>query len=159
MFMLMSSTLLACGGDDGDSTPDAAIDAMPDAAVPLMGLGQKCGTGLPACAAPAPACLTQPGATSGFCSAICLMGATGMTNAMGQFTSLSPLPDDAKCTAAYSGTVGTAECSVLISLTPMEQPMANKSYTNISFACAIACGPSNACPFGTSCTSGFCQPI
>jgi hypothetical protein len=158
--MLLGSTLLACGGDDGGTSADAAVDMPVDMPAPLTGLGQKCGQGLPACPSNASQCLSLPGATSGFCSAVCLTGATGMTNAMSQFTSLSPLPNDATCTGAYSGTVGTAGCGLLLTLTPMEQPMANKSYTNISMACGISCGPNDACPFGTACNSTFkiCLP-
>jgi hypothetical protein len=165
---LVVTLLAACGSSsskshaDGPGPEDAKVfmDAPP--VTGLQGLGQKCGMGLPACPANAPDCigLGLPGGMSSttFCTPHCDDNATAKTNAQGQFPQMSsgynPAPDPTKCSAAYTGTVGTPACGVMLSYTPMDNPpKANKTYTGISLGCAIVCGMGNTCPTGLTCNT------
>ena len=191
--LFTSFMILACGGG-GKKTPDAAppnpvcgngalegteqcddgntangdgcSSTCTTEAAGLSGLGQKCGTGLPACPANAPDCV---GFTQGktFCSPICLANGTGTTNGSGQFTgsgagALNPLPNDATCTGAFTGTIGTAGCDAIVAVTPPDNPLLpNKQYTAIQFDCSISCAmTTNACPPTTTCNTGIgvCEP-
>jgi hypothetical protein len=170
-----SATIVACGGDDdgGNATPDAKVfmdapkvfmDAPPGQG--LTGLGQKCDQ-----ANPCPAmmdCISLGlgggSASTSYCTPHCLDDATGMTNAMAQLATTTPAPDNAKCTAAYSGgAVGMPACGVILAITPMDSPLvANKAYTMIDLGCVILCSTGMTCPAGTSAkTAGsncFCFP-
>jgi hypothetical protein len=148
------------------ANPDAPITPPVDSPpAGLMGLGQSC-TQPTDCPANAPECI---GFTQGklFCSPVCLNNATGTTNAMSQFVTtgagaLNPLPNDGICTGAFTGTVGTAACAAIVSVTPMDaQLQPNKQYTAIKFDCAIGCGTGNTCPPGMTCNTaigGVCEP-
>jgi hypothetical protein len=75
-----------------------------------------------------------------------------MTDAMAKITTITPDPAGAGptglCTAAFSGTVGTAVCATIISgYMPADNPLqANKTYTMVSMACVVACSSTGACP-------------
>jgi hypothetical protein len=166
---------VACGSSSTKKNPDAAgsgsgIDAAnntPDAPpAGLQGLGQKCTT--PAdCPTSAPECITLKQNGTHYCTPHCLDNGTGTTNGSGQFVgsgtgALTPLPDDTKCTAVYTGgTAGSAFCEVILAVTPADNPLkANTKYTGVVFGCAIECGTGNTCPTGTTCdtTQGICYP-
>lgn len=163
MSLFVGAALTACGDDGGTSTPDApivVIDAAPDAPAALTGVGQKCGTGLPACPANASQCVGFQGTTQ-WCTPLCLENGSGTTNAQGQLTATTPAPNNGACTGAFTGTAGMAVCGVILAITPMDNPLvANKAYTGISLACVVACGASNACPTGMTCntTQMICLP-
>ena len=143
----------------GTGTADAAGSG-------LVGLGQKCNS--PAdCPAAAPECITLKQGGTHYCTPHCLDNGTGTTNGSGQFTgsgtgALTPLPDDTKCTAQYTGgSVGSAFCEVILSTTPADNPLkANTAYTAVTFGCAVECSTGNACPTGTTCdtTQNVCYP-
>ncbi len=164
--MFAVSMFAACGGDDGDGgTPDAppiVVDApMIDAPAMLMGLGQRCSASMP-CPTSAPNCLSTAGATVGFCSQVCVTGGSATSSATGTLplASITPAPNNAACTAAFSGTVGTAICALRTAITPNDNPLvANKAYTGIELHCAIACGTGNTCPTGLTCSMGGCFPM
>ncbi|MBA3393591.1 MAG: hypothetical protein H0T89_13160 [Deltaproteobacteria bacterium] len=154
----------ACGGEGGSTAPDATV--FQDAPPPppgLTGLGQKC---VPAmmgadCPANADVCVSVTAGGAGFCTPLCVANGSGMTNAQGQFTTVTPAPNTATCTGAYTGTVGMAACLALLSYTPMDMPlMASKNYTGINIACVIRCGAGNTCDTGLTCntTFGACLP-
>ena len=149
--------MAACGDD---ITP--ATDAAPAG---LTGLGQICGTATSAaCPAIAPHCLRFPAdPTIGICSASCIDGGTFTTDAQAALSSVAPDPLGteamAACAAAYTGTVGTPSCAVLVTYTPMDavlQPSA--SYTGAGFACAIACAADHTCPAGLHCNTAVATP-
>ncbi len=174
--------VVACGssgGGGGTSTADApgthaidapgthAIDA--PASAELTGLGQKCGSGLPACPTNASDCIGAAGGPS-FCSPICLTGGVGTTDGSGNFPqtgsgALVPAPNDATCTGAFTGSAGTALCGALLAYSPMDAALANnKKYTGVQFDCLVVCGTgsgSGACPATMTCdtTSGICNPM
>ena len=156
--IVVGSALAACsssgGGGGGGAGADAPkqIDAPAiDAPAGLSGLGQLC---VPAmmnadCPANAPLCIGLAGGTATYCTPKCLSGGTGTTNAQGQFTTTTPAPMTATCTAAFSGTVGTAACGVLLAFVPMDASlMPNKAYTGIDIGCAIKCSAAGTCPTG-----------
>jgi len=160
----------ACGGGGGGgNNNDAAVDVPVDMPPALAGLGQKCGTGLPACPANAPECFGLVANGTAYCSPACVSGGTGKTNAQGQFPqtgtgSIMPPPDNAKCTAAYTGTVGSPVCAVILSTTPADNPLKpNTNYTAIKAGCAIVCGSGATCPPGMACNTsigpGVCLPM
>jgi hypothetical protein len=167
--------MAACGGSSSSKNPDAShhdsktFQDSP-AASGLMGLGQKCGTGQPACPANAPDCIALAlpgGATStSYCTPHCDDNATAKTDASGNFPNMAagytPAPDPTKCGAAYTGgSVGQPACGLLLGWTPMDNPpKANKTYTGISVGCVVECGTGNACPTGTTCNTGImvCLP-
>jgi len=163
LFVSMIAVLPACG-DDGGSSVDAMpmIDAAPDGPGATQGLGQLCGTGMPACPSTAPDCLTTANATVGFCSAECVTNGTGTTNAQGQLVPamITPAPNQAACTSAFSASVGTPVCALILGgYQPPDNPMmASKQYTMITLECAIACGTGNTCPTGLTCNQGGCFP-
>jgi len=173
LFVLLftSFALAACsGGKGGNNGADGGADGPPPADAPagLTGLGQKCGTGLPACPANAPECFGLVQGGTAYCSPDCLVDATGKTNAQGQIPqsgagSLTPPPDNAKCTAGYTGTVGMPLCAIILSTTPMDNPLKpNTNYTAIKMGCAIVCGTGATCPPGMTCNTsigpGVCLP-
>lgn len=153
--------LFACGGDGGNSKVDATPQG--EAGGDLVGLGQKCGTGLPACPANAPDCvgLVQNGGT--YCTPRCLENGTGMSNAQAQLplNAITPPPDGAICTAAYTGTVGAPSCALILALQPPDNPVqASKNYTGIRLGCLLGC-TAGACPAGFTCNTAvgnFCFP-
>jgi len=163
--------LAACGGGGSTNpTPDApngtvhdAPSATPDSApAAVTGLGQKCGTGLPACPTTASACLTAQGAASGFCSGVCHMGATLMTDAQGNVGPSNVVAaDDAKCAAIYTSTPGTALCSLDVNIMPAPTNPIQKSTTfTFDAYCGIKCGTGNTCPAAMTCntTQMLCIP-
>jgi hypothetical protein len=169
----MAATIFACGGDDGGgggggNHADASVatdakvfmDAPPGG---VTGLGQKCASNTD-CPASAPDCIALVlGSTNStkYCTPHCVDDASAMTGSDGQFTaaSFNPAPMPAKCTGAYSGTVGTPVCGVLLAYTPMDNPLKkNMAYTMIDLGCAVQCGTGSTCPTGMTCTSNFCFP-
>ncbi|HEY5922483.1 MAG TPA: hypothetical protein VIV11_12465 [Kofleriaceae bacterium] len=175
----VGTTVFACGGDDGGGggNPDAKVfmdapkvfmDAPPGTG--LMGLGQKCGSGQPACPSNAPDCIALGigggMASTSYCTPHCLDDGTGMTGSNGQFssTAFTPAPDPTKCTGAYTGgSVGMPACGVLLAYTPMDNPLvANKNYTMIDLGCVVLCSTGMGCPTGTTAqmvqTTCFCFP-
>lgn len=170
--LFTSLVLAACsgGGKGGNNGADGGADGPPpvDAPAGLTGLGQKCGTGLPACPASAPECFGLVQGGTAYCSPDCLTGGTGKTNAQGQFPasgtgSLTPPPDNTKCTTGYTGgTVGMPVCAIILKTTPADNPLKpNTSYTAINMGCAIVC-TSGMCPAGMTCNTsigpGVCLP-
>ncbi len=163
LVLFIALTASACGGEGGSSGPDATVfmDAPPPTG--LTGLGQKC---VPAmmgadCPTNANTCVSVSAGGAGFCTPLCVTNGSGMTNAQGQFTSVTPAPNTAACTGAYTGTVGMPACLALLSYTPMDMPlMASKNYTGINIACVIRCGTGNTCDTGLTCntTFGACLP-
>ncbi|HEX5058853.1 MAG TPA: hypothetical protein VFV99_05805 [Kofleriaceae bacterium] len=170
--------MFACGGDDGgggNGNPDAKVfmdskvfmDA-PGGGGGLTGLGQKCGSGQPACPTNAPDCIALGlgggSASTSYCTPHCLEDGSGTTNAQGQLTTTTPAPDNAKCSAVYTGgSVGMPACGVILATTPMDNPLkANTSYTMIDLGCVIVCGTGMMCPTGTTATTAgstcFCFP-
>lgn len=170
--ILVVSMFAACGGDDGGGgggvDAPKVIDApMIDAPAALMGLGQRCvpSMGGADCPTTVPVCLSMgAGAAVGFCSALCVDGGAGMTDAMGalQLTAITPAPNTAACTSAYmGGAMGTPACNALLATTPAHNPlMASTNYTAIRIACIVRCGTGNTCPTGLSCntTAMACLP-
>lgn len=184
---LVCSSLVfaACGGGGDDSSnndtsttddvilPDArpTADATPDSST-TAGLGQICNPAMHDADCPtAMNCLFfTMGATKGYCAPVCLQGATGMTNADRQFSTLTPPPDDSVCVAAFTG-AATPACAVVeaVTPTPTDGKLApNTAYTQIQFGCALLCGAytDNAgmpkdygtCPTGLTCAQNFCNP-
>ena len=89
-----------------------------------------------------------------------------MTNASAQLplNGLTPAADPTKCTGAYTGSGGVAQCSLILAITPMDNPLvASKAYTGISLGCLVACGSGGACPSSMSCMgtapNQLCIPI
>ncbi len=173
LFLSLAFTGLAgCGGDDGDDgggqvdapeTDAPSVDAAIDAA-PLMGLGQLCQPSMQGADCPqnAPGCLTfAAGATMGICTNICVQSATFMTNAQSQPGPLTPDPStqNAVCTGIYTGSVGTAACSVPVNQQPAGALQPNTNYT-VAVVCGIQCGAGNACPTGLTCNTQLntCAP-
>jgi hypothetical protein len=143
-----SMAVVACGGDDGGgvTTPDGPP---PDTAPPaLMGLGQKCGAGLPACPANATECFGI-GGTNGnmYCSPKCLTAGTA-TGAAGNQLEMIQGQGNTSCMTSYTGTVGMGMCAVILKFDPMDNPIVvGKTYTGLELGCAIHCG-AGACPSG-----------
>jgi hypothetical protein len=163
---LVVAAAAACGGGGGggNGNNDAAADVPVDMPPALAGLGQKCGTGLPACPANAPECFGLVANGTAYCSPDCLTGGAGKTNAQGQFMAITPPPDNAKCTAAFTGTVGMPVCAIILSTTPMDNPLKpNTNYTAIKMGCAVVCGSGATCPPGMACNTGIgpgvCLPM
>ena len=168
----ISLSLIACGNSSTPNpiTVDAAtgphVDASnnpgTDAAAATTGLGQGCGTGMPACPTTAPTCLTTSSTAPGFCSAVCHAGATVMTDAQGNFGALSTTPaDDSKCTAIFTGTAGAPKCDIPVNLTPTPTNPIQKSTTfTFDAYCGINCGTGNTCPTGLTCNTQamVCEP-
>ena len=150
----LALALFACGGDGGKSDDDSGTPPEEAGAGDLTGLGQKCGGSLPACPANAPDCvgLTQNGGR--YCTPHCLMGGSGMTNGQGALPlgTITPPPDTAICTGAFTGTVGTPSCGLILALAPPDNPLQpDKAYTGINLGCLISCGAGNTCPTGYTC--------
>ena len=157
------ASVVACGGDDGGHHPDAKVykdaPAAPDAPPGLMGLGQQCGSGLPACPSNVSACIGPQGAATGICTAICDMNGSGTTDGSGVLllTAITPAPNNTTCTSAFSGTVGTAACDLLLAITPADNPLhPSTTYTGIQLDCGIVAGSGMACPGNLTYKSGFC---
>jgi hypothetical protein len=162
-------TVIACTGSTHHN-PDAKVfndakvfmDAPPGGAA---GLGQKCGSGLASCPANAPECIGATGTTT-FCTPVCDMNATGTTNAQGQFPAsgsgaITPAPNDATCSGAFTGSAGTPACIAITMSTPAFTGQANTSFTGMKMDCAILCGTGSGtgpCPTGMTCTKGACFP-
>ena len=158
--IMISSTVAACSSDGGTTThvdahvvaidaPAQAIDAPPGG---LTGLGQKCGTGLPACPSTAMQCVGLAGLTGAgqYCTPKCETGGTSTSNAQGQFAAITPTPSTTACPAAFTGSVGAPTCGIILAYSPMDNPIvANKAYTGIDLGCVIVCGTAMACPSGT----------
>ena len=167
LFVFVASlAVIACGDDGGSTQPDAQqqMDAMPGT---LMGLGQKCVVAMAGadCPANAPGCLSfGGGAAMGICTPRCVNNGTMMTNAQSQIMTVTPDPfgpaQAGVCTAAFTGTVGTAACTNLIGgFMPPHNPLqANTQYTMVRFVCGIACAAGNTCPGGLTCTNNQCIP-
>ncbi len=104
------------------------------------------------CPANANGCLSTQGASTGYCTKLCVASATFMTNAQSQPGPSTPLPStqDAMCTAIFSGTTGTAACLVPVNVMPMPPLQPNTNYT-AAFACGIRCGAGNTCPGSLTC--------
>jgi len=85
-----------------------------------------------------------------------------MTGANGTLTvsTIMPAPNQGACTAAFTASVGTPACALLLGgYQPADNPMmANKAYTMITIECAISCGTGNTCPTGLTCQMGGCFP-
>jgi hypothetical protein len=156
--------LVACKDDDKNKMPDAKVyfDAhIYMDAPPVTGLGQRCSSDAD-CPANAPLCRSfklSSNTSPLYCSPACLEGATMTTDAQGNVTTPSPAPDNAKCTAAYTGGVlGGPTCANWLSWTPMDSPFKNSTtYTNITMGCVILC-VNGGCPAGLTCTNGGCFP-
>jgi hypothetical protein len=160
------ATIVACGGNSSPKTPDAKV--FKDAPVPMdapagvTGLGQKCGSALPACPSNASACIGATGTTQ-FCTPSCEMNGSGKTDAQGNFPasgsgSIMPAPNNTTCTGAFTGTVGTPSCSAIVMSTPSYTGQANTSFTAIQMDCLVLCGTGSgtgACPTGMTCNTSF----
>jgi len=173
VLLFTSFVLAACsggGGKGGNNGADGGGDGTPpvDMSPGLTGLGQKCGTGLPACPANAPECFGLVQGGTAYCSPDCLVDATAKTNAQGQIPqtgagALTPPPDTTKCTTGYTGgAVGMPQCAIILSTTPMDNPLKpNTNYTAIKMGCAIVC-TGGMCPSGMTCNTsigpGVCLP-
>ena len=160
--MLASFTIVACGGEGGSSQPDAKVflDAPIDSPPPgLTGLGQKCVRSMQGADCPqnAPLCVgvTQDAA---WCTPTCLTGGSGTTNAQRELplNMITPPPNQAACTGAYTGAVGMPACVLILTTTPMhEQLMANTAYTQIALGCIVLCSANNMCPPGMAANTQF----
>ncbi len=157
--LVFSSGFVACGGDDGGGggTIDAAaidataLDAGTDAPPGLTGLGQTCVLAMAGadCPTTAPECVGLQGGTATYCTPLCLMGGSATTNAQGQITTTTPAPSATACSAAYSGTIGTPACGVILAYVPMDATLQpNKAYTGIDLGCVIRCSTTGTCPTG-----------
>ena len=158
-----SAAMVVACGNSSPTHPDARVfkdgPPAPDAPAGLMGLGQQCGSGLPSCPTAVSACIGPQGAATGICTAVCDMNGSGTTNGSGQLllTAITPPPNNTTCTGAFTGTVGTAACNLLLAITPADSPlMANKLYTGIQLDCGIVAGSGNACPGNLTFKNGFC---
>ena len=166
-----AATIFACSssssskGTDGGMGSDGramGIDGSSGGGGNLT-LGKKCGSAAD-CPASAPDCigiaLGAGSASPTYCTPECDSNASGKTNGSGQFTSLTPAPNNAACTGAYMGS-GTPSCSLLLKWSPMDSPLKpNKSYTGITLGCAVQCGPGNSCAAGMTCNTSvmLCFP-
>lgn len=163
------ATIIACssGGGGKNVTPDAKVfkdapgqpmDAPAGGGV--SGLGQKCGSGQPACPSTSPDCIALGkaggAATTSYCTPHCDDNATSTTDGSGNFTTFTP-PRNMNCTTQYSGSTGSGACGVILAYTPMDNPKKpNMQYTAISLGCVVLCGTGNACPTGmTADTADF----
>jgi hypothetical protein len=164
LFAVCTAGLVAACGSDSNTTkvdaPAVVVDAPKaiDAPAALVGLGQKCNAQMP-CTAPA-TCLSKQGDAFGFCSTECHHQSGFMTDANKQIVATSVMitpADDAKCTATYTGTVGTAACFLPLNVTPAPPLAANTAYKFDAY-CQINCGAGNTCPTGLTCNSGICVP-
>ena len=165
LFAVCTAGLMAACGSDSSAkvdatpvTPDAAkvVDAAP---AKLMGLGQSCSQAAP-CTAPATCVTFTQGAATGICTTECHHQAAFMTDANKALVpaSITIVPaDDAKCTATYTGTVGTASCFLPLNITPAPPLAANTAYKFDAY-CEIDCGAGNTCPTGLTCKNTICQP-
>ncbi len=173
-----AGAIIACGGGGGTKSPDAKVflDAHGSgggtdaggSGSGLTGLGEKCGSGLAMCPT-GEDCISLglggSAASTPYCTPHCLDGGSGTTNGSGQLTATVPPPDDTKCTGAYMGSVGMPQCAIILSTTPMDNPLkANTHYTAIALGCLVACGTgsgSGACPPSMTCNTavgGICFP-
>ena len=164
-----TATIFACGGGGGGGQPDAKqfkdAKVFMDAGPGLTGLGQSCGGSAdPACPANASDCI-GPGGSDSFCTPICDMNGSGSANGSGQllFSAITPAPNNATCTAAFTGSAGTPSCYATVMSTPTLGTTPNQHYTGIQIDCAVLCGTgsgSGPCPTGMTCNaaSGICLP-
>jgi len=153
-FAALSLALFACGGDGGGSSTKDAPPPPQEAGGDLAGLGQKCGTGLPTCPANAPDCIGLEQNGGRYCTPRCLEAGAGMTNPQGALplNTITPPPDNAVCTGAFTGTIGTPACQLILATEPAHNPlMASTNYTGIRLGCLISCGANNTCPTGYTC--------
>jgi hypothetical protein len=169
--VVVGATVIACGGGSSKN-PDAKVfhdsKTFLDGPAGAMGLGQKCGSGLPACPSNASDCIGATGTTQ-FCTPTCDMNATGTTGSNGQFPNtgagaITPAPNDATCTGAFSGSAGTPFCAAIVMSTPAYTGQANTAFTGIKMDCIVACGTGSGtgpCPTGMACntTFGACFPM
>jgi hypothetical protein len=139
-------------GPDASTTPDAPGGGTPDAAAAgLTGLGQKCDPQANTCPSTSPDCVTVVQNGPYWCTPHCLDNGTGMTNAQGALTTVSPNPNNS-CTTEYSGTVGSGACGIILSTTPADNPLkASTNYTGISLGCVVKCGTGDTCPDSMAC--------
>jgi len=150
------------GGGGGNVDAPIVIDAPPDAPPELTGLGKRCTPSMGGADCPNTlGCLGPVGSTTnnGMCTTQCIMNATFMTDAQSVGGAITPNPStqDAVCTAAYTGTIGTAACNSPFGLTPAHTMlMPNTTYT-VQYACGITCGANNACPTGLTCNATIQQ--
>ena len=163
------AAIVACGGSSKSTHPDGNNN-MPDAKTFMDGsssggltLGKACGSAAD-CPASAPDCIAiglgGGSASPSYCTPECDSNATGTTNGSGQFTSLTPPPNNAACTGAYTG-AGSAACSLLLKWTPMDNPLKNnKQYTGVTLGCLVHCGTGNTCAAGMTCNTSvmLCFP-
>ncbi len=159
MSLVLGSALVACG-DDGKGGGGGGVDApkvfmdappAPDAPAGLTGLGQKCDPAMmnADCPANAKTCIGLAGGTATYCTPDCLTNGTATTNAQGQITTTTPAPSATACSGAFTGTVGSAACGVILAYTPMDANlMPNKTYTGIQLGCVIRCSATMTCPTG-----------
>ena len=162
--LVASFALAACGGDDGGGVtlPDAP-PVTPDAPAALMGLGQRCGTGLPACPAGFDGCLVQSMGAVGVCSKTCLASLQFTTNAMTPpgIMTFNPAPTTGTgvCTPLYTGTIGSGSCEALLNITPAPPLQPNTTYTAAA-ACVVKAGAGHVCPNGLTfqMATGWCVP-
>ncbi len=165
--VVAGTTIIACGGGSSPKTPDAKVfkDAPRQIDAPPMGvtgLGQKCGSGMPACPSTASNCIGATGTTQ-FCTPTCDTNATGTTDGSGNFPqsgsgSITPAPNNTACTGAFSGTVGTPACDAIVMSTPSYTGQANTAFTAIQMDCLLLCGTgsgSGPCPTGMTCNTSF----
>jgi hypothetical protein len=174
----LAAVAVACGGGSSKTNPDAKV-TKDGSNTPLdgsgsgsgvTGLGQACGSNLPACPSSASMCvaiaISSTASSTSFCTPTCDTGATATTNGSGQFpgsaSGYTPAANPADCTSAYSGgSAATPECGLVLAYTPMTEPPAdNTQYTGISLGCVVVCGTGNTCPTGMTCntTVGACFP-
>jgi hypothetical protein len=170
------ATIVACGGNSTPKKVDAKVfldgkvflDSSGGGG--LMGLGQKCGSGLAACPTNAADCIGAQGTTS-WCTPICDMNATGKTGSDGRFPasgsgSITPAPSDSACSAVFTGTVGTPACAAILASTPAYTGQLNTAFTGIQMDCFVLCGTGSGtgpCPTGMTCATtgnfaGICFP-
>jgi hypothetical protein len=129
----------------GDVGPDAAIDAPP--VTGLIGLGQKCelANNGADCPTMAPQCVKITGATTSYCSPLCLNAAHAF-GVTGGFRNISPAPDHAVCAAQYAATVGAGECDVVTRWLPADTTIIVDKDYYVDMTCKVACGSNDTCP-------------
>jgi hypothetical protein len=167
--VIFAGAVAACSSSSNSgssATPDAgaAVDGSTSGdggASSVKALGQPCVVAMSGADCPTTeyGCLSFGAtATMGICSLKCVSAGAITTDAQGEIPLTAA--QEATCTGAFAGTVGTAACAVVLSTVPAENPLiANKMYT-VDIACGIVCGTGNTCPSGLTCSTadGLCEP-
>lgn len=163
--LFVLATFAACGNvkatsDAGVARTDAPrlVDAKVDAPVSgIHGLGQRCGTNLPDCAADQ-MCFPTADPNASYCTKICYSGTFTTDSDAGPITFPDSTPGDPACAAIYSaGPQGTPSCETPYNFVPSPPLGADTEYS-VDFACAISCGAGDACPTGLHCDATICVP-